>query len=259
MRLKPFVCAASFAVLGHGALAASPVILDDPSLGGKDRYDRCLELGKRDAQKAVDQAEIWVKDGGGGAALHCEALALVELKRYHEAADKLVSAAHARGLPTSMRGDLMDQAGNAWLLAGAPDKADTAFSAALIFSPQDEDVLTDRARARGLRKDWSGAEADLSAVLSIDPNRADALVLRASARHAQGRKLDALADIDRALQVDPDYPEALLERGNMRFEDGDAAGARADWQHVLNAAPGSDAAGDAAARLAAMTVPAKPH
>jgi tetratricopeptide (TPR) repeat protein len=228
--------------------AANLAILDDPSLG-KDRYERCLELAKRNPHVAVDQAGLWYKEGGGGAALHCAALALVDLKRYGDAALKLEAAAHEQGLAAARRGELLDQAGNAWLLDGQPDKADMALSAALSFTPQDEDVLADRARARGLKKDWSGAEADLSAVLSLDPNRADALVLRASARHAQGRLLDARADIDRALDIDPGYPEALVERGTMEFEAGDAAGARADWLEVMREAPGTGASAEAATRL----------
>ena len=231
------------------AAAANLPALDDPSLGSKNRYERCVELARRNPGTAVDQATAWYKDGGGAGALHCEALALTDLKRYPDAAAKLEAAAHEQGLGAPMRSELLDQAGNAWLLAHRPDKADAALSAALSFTPQDEDTLADRARARGLSKDWSGAEADLSAVLSLDPNRADALVLRASARHAQGRLLDARADIDHALDIDPGYPEALVERGTMKFEAGDTTGARADWQQVINDAPGTAASAEAATRL----------
>jgi len=247
-----WVCVATL-LATQRAVAADLSVLDY-SVQARDRYDRCIALTKRDAATAIDQASGWYKAGGGAAALHCESLGLVALKRYPEAAEKLAQAAHegAVGSPPE-RAALMDQAGNAWLLAEKPDRADTAFSAALAFSPQDEDVLADRARARGLRKDWAGAEADLSAVLSLDPNRADALVLRASALHAEGRKTDARADIDHALEVDPDYPEALLERGNMKFESGDSAGARADWQQVVSGAPGTDAAATAEVRLQAVS------
>ena len=234
---------------GAPAFAADLSILDY-SAQEKDRYDRCLVLVKRDPGTALEQADGWYKAAGGAAALHCSALALVDLKRYAEAAGKLEKAAKESGkAPAQQRADLMDQAGNAWLLAGKPDKAEAALSAALKFVPQDEDVLTDRARARGLRKDWPGAEADLSAVLSLDPNREDALVLRASALHAQGLKGNARADIQHALDLDPGYPEALLERGAMKLEDGDAAGARSDWQQVAKDAPGTDAAAEAQLRL----------
>lgn len=231
------------------AAAASPSVVDNPLVSSRDRYDRCVVLAKHSPNIAIDQANNWYRQGGGSAALHCVALALTSLRRYGEAALKLEAAAHEQGLPASTRGDLLDQAGNAWLLAGRPDKADTALSAALAATPQDEDVLTDRARARGLRKDWSGAEADLSAVLSLDPDRADALVLRASARHAEGRLLDARTDIAHALDIQPGYPEALVERGTMEYEAGDAGHARADWLEVMREAPGTGAAAEAAQRL----------
>jgi len=230
-------------------LAKNLSLLDDPSLG-KDRYGRCIELGKRSPGTAVDQANGWYADGGGAAALHCEALALVDLQRYAEAAEKLTLAAGEGTLGAApARVDLLDQAGNAWLLAGQAEKADASFSAALAVAPKNSDVLTDRARARGMRKDWSGAVSDLTTVLALDPDRADVLVLRASALHAEGKTQDAKADIDHALRIYPDYPEALIERGNMKFESGDQAGARADWQAVIAAAPGTDAAASAEQRL----------
>jgi len=232
------------------ALAASVTELDDQTIPGNDRYGRCLEMVKRDAPTALDAAQAWFALKGGAAALHCEALALVQLHRLPEAAAKLDEAAHDPSLKTAAeRAALYDQAGNAWMLANRPDKAVASLSAALVLNPSDEDLLTDRARARAQAKDWQGADADLSAILSIDPNRADIYVLRASARHAEGRKFDANADIARALSVYPDYPEALVERGVMKFESGDQAGARADWQMVVSEAPDSDAAAAARTHL----------
>jgi tetratricopeptide (TPR) repeat protein len=244
---------AGLILAAHPSFAAKTSPLVDPALG-KDGYDRCLKLVERSPGVAVDEARTWYANGGAAAAQHCEGLALVQLKRYAEAAEKFEDAAKngALGSPQE-RGALLDQAGNAWLLAGKPDKADADLSAALGYTPKDEDTLADRARARGLRKDWVGADADLTAVLALDPNRADVLVLRASARHAEGRKRDARADIDRALAVYPDYPEALLERGTMEFEAGDADSARMDWQQVLYDAPGTGAADEAKVRLQSLT------
>src|SRR5262249_2853294 len=145
-----------------------------------------------------------------------------------------------------------DQAGNAWLLAGDPVKAENSIDSALVLAPHDEDILFDRARVRAARKNWQGADADLTALLAIDSERADAFVLRASARHAEGRTAEAQADIARALDVYPDYPDALVERGNIRFEGGDQAGARADWTAVVRASPNSEAGQAAQERLTSM-------
>lgn len=232
------------------ALAAHGSPLDDPSLPGRSSYERCQSLIKRNAREAANAAAAWHEAGGGVASLHCEALALVALRRYAEAAAVLDRATLAEAVKnTELRVALYDQEGNAWLLAGEPQRAEAAINTALALSPRDEDILFDRARARAALKNWKGADADLSALLAIDSNRADALVLRASARHAEGRVADAKADITRALLVYPDYPEALVERGSMKYEAGDASGARADWQRVLSVAPNGEAARAAQERL----------
>jgi tetratricopeptide (TPR) repeat protein len=222
-----------------------------PSLSGPNGYDRCLALVKHDPARATREAAAWANTGGGAAALHCEALALSALKRFPEAARTLESAAAAAGAANApLRAELFDQAGNAWLLADSAAKAEEAFSSALVLSPKNEDILFDRARARGAAKDWTGAIEDLTAVLAADSDRADVYVLRASALHAQGKTERARADVARALSIYPAYPEALVERGTMRFETGDRTGARADWQEAAREAPDSNAGAAARARLA---------
>jgi tetratricopeptide (TPR) repeat protein len=232
------------------ASGADVSVLDGTSLIGSSRYARCLDLVKRDAGRALEAANAWAGAGGGAAALHCSALALTAQRRYPEAAAKLDEAAHdAMAGDASVRAQLLDQAGNAWMLAGRADKAVASLSGALAFAPNDADLEFDRARARAMAKDWAGAETDLTAIIAADPNRADVLVLRASARHAQGRRADARADLERALGVYPDYPDALVERGEMKLEAGDRQGAAADWQQVLRDAPNSDAGAAARAHL----------
>jgi len=239
------------------AWAAGP--LDDPSLPGNNRYDRCLALVQRDASDAYDAALAWQSAGGGASAAHCTALALVASRRYGEAAAKLDQLANNPAVSgAAERAELFDQAGNAWLLAAQPANADASFSAALALTPGDPDILSDRARAKGARKDWAGADKDLTAVLAGDPYRADVLVLRASARHALGRKAEARADIDAALAIYRDYPEALVERGEMKAEAGDAAGALADWQRVLSVAPNDAAAQAARQHIAQAQAPVQP-
>ena len=48
------------------------------------------------------------------------------------------------------------------MLAGQPEDAEASLSAALTLTPQDADLLADRARARAMKKDWRGAERDLA-------------------------------------------------------------------------------------------------
>jgi tetratricopeptide (TPR) repeat protein len=224
---------------------------------GGDRYQHCVDTTKSDAQGSYNQALAWHSGGGGAAAEHCEALALMELRRYSEAAPLLDALGRQGDLLSNVRVQLYDQAGNAWLLAEDASRAEMSFSNALVLASGDVEIYADRARARAMRKDWSGADADLSAALVRDADRADLLVLRASARHAAGRKAEARKDIDAALGIFPNYGDALVERGAMKFEDGDARGATADWEQVVKAAPRSRAAALANEYLTETEAPAR--
>ena len=237
------------------ALAADFSALDDRTLAGNSRYDRCLSLTQRNASLALGTAVAWQGNGGDGAATHCAALALVALRRYPEAAARLDQLGHENLGSVAGRAALFDQAGNAWLLAHRGPEAIASFTSALALAPRDPDLLADRARAAALIGDWKSAEADLTAALSRDASRADFLVLRASARHALGRKPEASADLDQALRIVPNYAEALVERGALKLEAGDTNGARADWQTVVARAPNSTAAQSAQEHLREMPPP----
>jgi tetratricopeptide (TPR) repeat protein len=243
------------AVMAAGPAFAQASVLDDATIGGRNRYDNCLLLIRSAPQNALNAATDWEKNGGGGSAIHCEAVALVALHRYADAAGKLDTL--ARGAATSAdRADLYDQAGNAWLLARKADNAQASFTAAITFSGRDADLYLDRARAFALKPDWVSADNDLTAALKIAPTRTDILVLRASARHALGRKADARADIDQALKLSPSNAEALQMRGDFKMEAGDQAGAKADWQAVVSQSPRSGAAATARDRLNLLNQPA---
>ena len=116
--------------------------------------------------------------------------------------------------PASLRADVLDQAAQAWLLAGEPARAYAADGAALELRPEDADLLVDRAEAAGSAGWFDKAIADLDRVLKADPTRLDALIYRASAYREEGRLDPALADIDKALTLAPNSVPALLERGN---------------------------------------------
>jgi tetratricopeptide (TPR) repeat protein len=233
------------------AIFVALLALTAPAVAEDMTYSECVAMVDRSPQAAEHKAVAWQTHGGGGAAMHCRALALYALKRYDEAARVLDALGRNRDVPDDDKAALFDQAGSAWLLAGKPKEAVQSYSAALADKPNDLSLLADRARARGLLKDWRGADADLSAALLQDQNRADLLVLRASARWAVGRKADAASDIVRSLEVYPDYPPALVERGRMKYSAGDYAGARKDWQKAAATGQGQTAA-DAKRYLAVL-------
>ena len=243
-RIGPALVRVAAIALGLSSLGASNAsFVEDRSLSDEQRYDLCLKGAHDDAAATYEQALAWHDAGGGAAAIHCSAVALVQLKAYAQAAFKLDALARESSAGGSdLRAQLLEEAGNAWILAGQPENAEASLTSAIELGDRGADVFGDRARARAEKKDWAGAELDLSSAISSDPNRPDLLVLRASARHALGKRKQARSDIDRALLIAPKFAEALVERGAMKLESGDRSGAREDWQAVLTTQPKSAAA-----------------
>jgi tetratricopeptide (TPR) repeat protein len=263
--------AAGAALAGSAAvfliLTAAPLLAQRLPAVEAEHYTRCMEAARERPQAAFDEANAWRIAGGGHPAEHCADVALIGLGRYAEAAGKLEALADTMSKgPVELRAQVLDQAGQAWLLAGEPARAATVLSTALALTPDDPDLLIDRAEALAGEKDYGKAIADLDAALKLDPKRVDALVFRASAHRSLEQYDQARRDIDAALRLAPDQPDALLERGNIRGITGDQAGAREDWQRVAQVAPNSAADGAAKANLAKLdgapadtaTPPAKP-
>jgi tetratricopeptide (TPR) repeat protein len=127
--------------------------------------------------------------------------------------------------PAGLRAEVLDQAGQAWGLAGDTARAYAAADAAVALLPNDPDLLIDRAQAAASAGYFDKALDDLDHILKGNPDRVDALIYRASANRALDRLDSALADIEEALAQTPNSVPALLERGNIRRLKGDGAGA----------------------------------
>ncbi len=213
-------------------------------------YEHCMKLARDNPEAARALATKWHERGGAHPAEHCLAVALVGLKHYKEAAERLEKLAPAMvHAPAPLRAEMLGQAAQAWLLAGDPGRAYAADQAALALRPDDADLLVDRAEAAGAAGWYDKAVADLDRVLKANPARFEALLYRASAYRELGRLDPALADIEAAVKLAPDSAPALLERGNIRSLRGDLDGARADWGRVAALAAGSAAATAAKANL----------
>jgi tetratricopeptide (TPR) repeat protein len=206
------------------------------------KYDRCMKLAQRDPAAAEKLAQVWHARGGAHPADHCAAVALFGLKHYKEAATRLEALAQSMTTaPPGLRAEVLDQAGQAWGLAGDPVRAYAAAGTAVALQPNDPELLIDRAEAAASAGYLDKAVADLDQVLEAEPNRVDALIYRASANRALDRVDAALADAEKALAQAPNSVPALLERGNIRRLKGDPEGARRDWERVGQLAPGSQA------------------
>jgi tetratricopeptide (TPR) repeat protein len=205
-------------------------------------YERCMKLARQNPDEARSLAQSWRERSGAHPADHCAAVALIGLKQYKEAALRLEALAQAMTTaPAGLRAEVLDQAGQAWGLAGDPVRAYAAAGAAVALEPKDLDLLIDRAQAAAGVGYYDKAVADLDHVLKADPSRVDALIYRASANRALDRLDPALTDVEKAIARAPNSAPALLERGNIRRLKGDDEGARQDWERVGQLAPGSQA------------------
>ena len=119
--------------------------------------------------------------------------------------------------PAALRANVLDQAGQAWLLAGDPVRAYAAAGQAFALQPNDPELLLDRAEAAASARYFDQAIADLDHVLKADPDRIEALIYRASAYRALDRLDPALADVEKALARRPTqcrpYSSAAISGG----------------------------------------------
>lgn len=213
-----------------------------------EQYEACMMLVDQSPDQALESALEWEKRGGGDAAKHCQALALIGLHRYDDAAMALEHIAQT--LPTvkaPLAAQAFAQAAQAWRLAGKDQLALHDMNEGLKLVPGDVDLLIDRANLYGESGMFFEALDDLNAAVDLAPERPDIYVFRAST-YIDLSELDLAADnLDKALGIAPDFPEALLQRGRLRAVMGETDAARADLMRVLEISPKSPA-GEAAQR-----------
>jgi len=186
-----------------------------------DRFSQCMALIEEDAEDAYEEAMAWAAEGQALNAYRCAAFALIGQQRYFEGARRLESLAVALNpAETAIRAEVFSQAGNAWLLAGEPSRARSAFTRAITTMqsdpPQLPDLLIDRARAYAMEGDWRHAEEDLSRAIDIRGQDALALRLRATARMNQSSFDLAESDALAAVALEPDNVDNYLVLGHVR-------------------------------------------
>lgn len=233
------------------AQAAEPILTLATPRADVD-YDRCLALAMLAPREALVEARRWSAEGGGDAARHCEAVALIEAGETEAAAEILEAlGAHATA-PADARAALLAQATRLWLALDRPDRAQVAATRGLAARPDDPDLLTDRAIAAAALGRFSEAIEDLSRLIAREPDRSEALILRASAWRQAGDAARAAADLTRVLLREPENAQALLERALLSRDRGDLAAARRDLERVLALASDQTVAGFARDHLAAL-------
>lgn len=226
---------------------AAPAAKAGEAIDDAVQYKHCVALARQNPTEGWEESLAWASLGGGEAARHCGAIALIGLRQYDEAATRLEEMAKESHASAVLRAGMLAQAGQTWLVAKNPERAYAAQSAALQLVPDAPDLLVDRAESLAEAKNYKEALNDLDKALVGAPNRADALTFRASAKRFLDDSKGAAADIAKALSLDPLYQDAWLESGILKRLGGDDNGARQDWRKVLEIAPTS-AAADAARR-----------
>lgn len=217
------------------------------------RYTQCMDLATSAPAKGVENAAAWRVDGGGMLARQCLGVAYANLQRWPTAAAAFEEAAHeAETKSDPRRANYWAQAGNAWLAAGEPAKAQAALDAALapgtLTGLALGEARLDRARVRVAGNDLDGARLDIDEALRDAPGDPLGWLLSATLARRQGDLARAGKDIAEALRRSSDDPAVQLEAGNVAAASGDEANARTAWNRVIELAPGSP--GAAAAREA---------
>ena len=263
------IAAVLAAALFNGALAlgnagraaaetATPAAPGDPvSIEQSREYAACMDLARSDPVRGFERAQLWFERGGKAAAVHCSAVALIGQQQFALAAKTFEHLAEdGQGTPVALKGDLLGQAGQAWLMAGKDSRAIAAFSKAVAAQPLDVELLIDRAFAYAGLGRYPEAISDLSRAIEMTPGRADAYLYRANAYRRVNDLALAARDVDRSLALGPGNPDAYLERGIIRRLSGDDRGAGSDWRRVIETAPKSAAARDAQRNLEQISAPA---
>lgn len=223
-----------------------------PRIAEGHDYEQCLGMLTSDPSGAESFAEAWEATGGGDGATHCLGLATIAIGDPQKGATILEHlAASSTGTPVA-RATVYGQANQAWMFANRPGHAYDAATKALALSPDDPDLLIDRAIAGDQLEHYQEVVDDLTMALDLDPHRTDAYTYRAAAWRHLGHPELARDDVTRALLLNPDQPEALLERGILRQLRHNTRGAQVDWERAMQLAPDTPTADLAQQNLALL-------
>lgn len=140
-------------------LAAAPAVAAPG--GDQQRYAECMALARSKPAEGWENALAWQSLGGGEAARHCGAVALIGQGEYEEGAMRLETLAQESRRAAAVRAGMLAQAAQAWSLAGQPQQALHDQALALTLTPKDVDLLIDHATTAGEAGDTRATIADL--------------------------------------------------------------------------------------------------
>lgn len=221
-------------------------------------YQGCMALARAKPSEGFEAAITWRDEGGGPAARHCTAIALVGLGQLEEAGQRLEDLAqNMGGFGAKERAAVLLQAGQVWLRLNDGTRAYAVFTAGLKLDDSDARLWVRRGEVLARAGEFWEAIDDFGEAIDRDVNSLEALVFRGAAYRLLGVPDLATDDLMRALALDANHPDALTELGLLRRDAGDRDGARQAWLAAIRTAPGSPAADTARAALQDMDVNAE--
>jgi len=225
------------------------------------QYEACMKLVHTHPSDAFDSALSWQGLGGGEAAEHCIASALIQLKSYKIGAKRLELLADNSRRSKEFKAQLLAQAAQGWFLANDLDHARAVLTTAIKLDNTQVDFYIDRAQIRAALEAYDQAIEDLDRALALNDIHVEALVFRGSINRQLEKFDEAWADISLATTLEPGHQEGLLERGMLYRIKGNEDQARKSWLDAIEQAPDSRTAELARLNLERMDVkndPPKP-
>lgn len=134
-------------------------------------------------------------------------------------------------------GDLLAQRGDAYGALGDYGAALSDLNRAVIASPMSAETLVRRGLVKARLNDVQGAAADYTAALALDAHSVDALVNRAAIFSTSGQTSRAIEDLDTAIEDAPNNALAFYNRGYAHFARREFDAAIADYSGAIDRDP----------------------
>ncbi|OGV65004.1 MAG: hypothetical protein A3K18_32955 [Lentisphaerae bacterium RIFOXYA12_64_32] len=182
----------------------------------QEKYDAALAvIAELEKRGATDLA--WVQTARARVLLH--------QGRFEDAGkalaallDRDLPAGGATGVPG--KGELWRLLGEAWLNAGQPAAAETAFRNALVYRPQDRGLRTELIQAVVQQQGAAAARPLVLKEVESDPLRGELWRLLASADWEAGKTGDALVHLECARRLGLAGKKDLADLGDLLFDQG---------------------------------------
>lgn len=179
------------------ALCAAPAYAVEAP---QDRLKICLKKAVDMPDIAAAEADAWLRQKGGDAALLCRATAQFNRGDFAKSAEDFAQLAGNEKDPPQAA-FLYQQAGVAYTRNSNFQKSEEAYGKAIKLEGQDPEIWLARANARAAAQHYWDAIGDLDQALKIMPDMTEALRLRGQVWFKLGLETKAEADFRRVAEV----------------------------------------------------------